>query len=309
MTKSGTAIFESRNSANNGLNLSSVLKTARVPYRMEPMRFKLNNLLSLAAVTTLILTACTAIAQEEAKPTPDAQAPAKKQAEPQADAKVVELLKKIEASSAKLDTLTTRVRYTRLQGLTGDEQRRFGDFYYAAGSEKSPTRFAVMFDRLIIDERARPMKAWFIFDGNWMLERDHDDKTAVRRELVPKGAERPDVLNMGDKQMSIPLKLKANTVLSQYKVQQLEDTPLGEQTLHHLKLTPRKGGDKAEPMDLWFDSKTLLLQKVLTEEDGDEIELLFPTPKINPDIATEVFDTKLPDKEDGWQVQEVPIEG
>lgn len=75
MIKSGTAIFESRNSANNGLNLSSVLKTARVPYRMEPMRFKLNNLLSLAAVTTLILTACTAIAQEEAKPTPDAQAP------------------------------------------------------------------------------------------------------------------------------------------------------------------------------------------------------------------------------------------
>lgn len=277
------------------------------------MRMELNNLISPLALCLLILTACTAVAQDDTAPEParEPEAPAAEQeapAAPQADEKVVALLKKIEAASAKLNTLTTRVRYTRLQGLTGDEQRRFGDFYYVAGSDESPTRFAVMFDRLIIDERARPMKAWFIFDGNWLLERDHDDKTAVRRELVPKGAERPDVLNMGGNQMPIPMKLKADTVLKQYKVEQLEDEPLGDQTLHHLKLTPLKGGADAEPMDLWFDSETLLLQKIVTEEDGDEIELLFPTPKVNPTVEDEVFDTTLPNKKDGWQVQEVPIE-
>ena len=62
-------------------------------------------------------------------------------------------------------------------------------------------------------------------------------------------------------------------------------------------------------MELWFDSKTLLLQKVVTEEDGDEIELLFPTPKLNPEIDEKVFDTKLPSKDEDWQSQEVPIEG
>ena len=151
------------------------------------------------------------------------------------------------------------------------------------------------------------MKTWYIFDGNWLLERDHADKTAVRRELVPKGAERSNMLNMGEGQMPIPLKLKADEVLKQYNAEKIGDEPFGDQTLHHLKLTPRKGGKNAAPLELWFDSKTLLLQKIVTEEDGDEIEMLFPTPKLNPEIDGEVFDTKLPDKTDGWQVQEVPI--
>ena len=278
------------------------------------------NLFAALLTTLTFLVVCNTSAQPAQ--TPEAQPPElpklpelpqadkkKPEAQPEADQAVFELLKKIEAASAKLTTLKTRVRYTRLQGLTGDEQRRFGDFYYIAGDDKTPTRFAVMFDRLVIDERARPMKTWFIFDGNWLLERDHDDKTAVRRELVPKGAPPSDTLNMGRGQLPIPLKLKADEVLKQYKVQKLKDVLFGDQTLHHLKLTPRKGDKDAAPLELWFDSKTLLLQKIVTEEDGDEIEMLFPTPKINPKIDDDVFDTALPKKEDGWQNQEVPIEG
>ena len=259
----------------------------------------------LALVTTL--GACSTSAQPAVEPDPE-QPPQQQQAEAKPDTEVVDLLKKIEVESAKLNTFKTRVRYTRLQTLTGDEQRRFGDFYYDAGDDKQPTRFAVLFDRIVVDERARPMKTWYIFDGNWLLERDHDDKTAVRRELVPKGAEKSGMLNMGDGQMPIPLRLKADEVLETYNVKKHEDEPFGEQTLHHLTLTPKKGGKDATPIDLWFDSKTLLLQKIVTTEDTDEIEMLFPTPKPNPEIKAEVFDTAAPDKKDGWQVQEVPIE-
>lgn len=271
------------------------------------------NFFAVLLASLMLLFACNASAQPDDVPQADPPAAEqeekpKPEAPPLADEEVVELLKKIEAASDKLNTLKTRVRYTRLQNLTGDEQRRFGDFFYAAGDDEQPTRFAMMFDRLIIDERARPMKTWYIFDGNWLLERDHDDKTAVRRELVPKGAEQSDMLNMGEGQLPIPLKLKADKVLKQYKVTKLKDVPFGDQALHHLKLTPRKGKD-ATPVELWFDSETLLLQKIVTDEDGDEIELLFPTPKLNLEIEGEVFETKLPDKDDGWQVQEVPIEG
>ncbi|MEM9346217.1 MAG: outer membrane lipoprotein carrier protein LolA [Planctomycetota bacterium] len=274
------------------------------------MRRPFNQLLALFMIGLLALSACSAIAQDNAEPTPPAAEPeAEQPALAVTDDEVVELLGRIEAESAKLTTLKTRVRYTRLQTLTGDEQRRFGDFYYAAGDDDNPTRFAVLFDRLVIDERARPMKTWFVFDGNWLLERDHDDKTAVRRELVPKGAEQSDMLNMGEGQLPIPLKLKADEVLKQYEVEKLDDVPFGDQTLLHLELTPLKAGKGASALQLWFDSKSLLLQKVVTEEDGDEIEMLFPTPKLNPEIEEEVFKTKLPDAKDGWQVQEVPIEG
>lgn len=267
------------------------------------------SLLAIFTIALLLLTACVQHAAAEnnvSQEAPGDHQPAEPQ--PTDDPAVVDLLRKIEAASAKIATLKTRVRYTRVQGLTGDEQRRFGDFYYAAGEGEQPTRFAVLFDRLVIDERARPMQTWYIFDGNWLLERDHEDKTAVRRELVPKGAARPDSLNLGEGQMPIPLKLKADEVLKQYTVKQLADVPFGDQTLYHLELTPRQAGPDANPMQLWFDHDAMLLQKVVTEEDGDEIELLFPTPKVNAEIDDQTFNTSLPDKNDGWQVQEVPLE-
>ncbi|MEM6504245.1 MAG: outer membrane lipoprotein carrier protein LolA [Planctomycetota bacterium] len=272
------------------------------------MRRSINQLLAFFLIGLLALSACSAIAEGSVEAAPPAAEPdAEQPAAAAADEEVIELLERIEVESAKLTTLKTRVRYTRLQTLTGDEQRRFGDFYYAAGDDDKPTRFAVLFDRLIIDGRARPMKTWFIFDGNWLLERDHDDKTAVRRELVPKGAEQSDMLNMGEGQLPIPLKLKADEVLKQYRVEKLADVPFGDQTLLHFELTPLNAGKDTAALELWFDSETLLLQKVLTEEDGDEIEMLFPTPKLNPEIEEEVFKTKLPDQKEGWQVQEVPI--
>jgi hypothetical protein len=258
----------------------------------------------------LTLTACTAAAQGDGADevvSERASEAGDEPAEIAPDPEVVRLLQQIEAASADLKTLKTRVRYTRLQVLTGDEQRRFGDFFYISGDDDRPTRFAMLFDRLVIDERARPMETWYVFDGRWLLERDHDTKSAVRRELVAKGAERSDMLNMGKGQLPIPLKLKADDVLKQYDVEKLDDAPFGDQTLHHLKLTPREGGETAVPIELWFDSETLLLQKIVTEEDGDEIEILFPTPKLNPDIDQKVFDTGLPETKDGWQVQEVPL--
>ncbi|MGB0767959.1 MAG: LolA family protein [Phycisphaeraceae bacterium] len=285
------------------------------------MRIIAYNPFVLLAVCVALLSACTAVAEYKAAESEGAgQAPAESgetlksppedDAEP--DAETLALLRRIEAASADLETFKTRVRYTRIQTLTGDEQRRFGDFYYAAGKAETPTRFAVMFDRLVVDERARPMQTWYVFDGNWLLERDHDRKTAVRRELVPAGAERSDTLDMGQGQMPIPLKIKAEELLENYRVQRLPNTPFGDRTLHHLRLTPRQHsperGDEPVPMDLWFDSETLRLHKVVTTEDADEIEMLFPTPELNPEIADEVFKTEPPDEADGWQVQEVPLD-
>ncbi len=225
-----------------------------------------------------------------------------------ADPQVVELLQKIEAVSSELNTLKARVRYTRIQTLTGDQQRRYGDFYYATATQESPTQFAVLFDRIIVDDKARPMQAWYIFDGNWLLERDHDDKSAVRRELVPKGAEKSDTLSLGDGQMPIPLRLKADEVLKTYQVTQLDDEPYGEeQVLIHLQLKPKQAKQAGAPLDLWFDKKTLSLHKVVTTEDTDEIEMLFTQITPNPTIKAETFDTKLPDTKEGWQVQEVGL--
>lgn len=262
-----------------------------------------NPLLILLAVLSVTI-GCAVTVQAETGEADTPQTPPTDQAD---KSEGTALLHRIEAASSDMRTLTARVRYTRLQTLTGDEQKRFGDFYYAAPDEKQPTRFAVIFDRLYVDGRTRPIQTWFIFDGRWLLERDHDDKQAVRRELVPKGAEKRDTLSLGDGQLPIPLKLKADEVLKSYKVTRLPDEPLGEQALYRLRLTPRKAGEDAPPMDLWFDSQSLLLHKLVTMEDADEIEMLFHEPKRDVEIKPSVFATQLPDAEKGWDAREVKL--
>lgn len=271
----------------------------------------LKHLLFAAAAGLATLTACATSAQlkppsddQPDKPAPDEQ--------PETDARTVELLEQIEKAAAGMKTLKSRVKYTRTQGLTGDLQERYGDFYYAAQTEQEPTRFAVLFDRVVLYEakkKARPMETWYIFDGNWLLERDHDTKQAVRRELVPEGAERPDELNLGDGSLPIPMKLEAEKVLKRYHVARNPDVVSDHDEdleLIHLTLTPRRGDGN---LDLWFDAKTLQLHKLVTTEDADEIELIFALPKPNEPIKDAVFDTGLPSEDDGWDVQEVPIDG
>lgn len=251
----------------------------------------------------LVLSGCSAQAQA----LPEQEQPTK--AKPTSP-ETVTLLEEIENSSAKIDTLKARVRYTREQTLTGDIQKRFGDFYYQAQTEKSPTRFAVLFDRLMLGSQktARELKTWYIFDGNWLLERDHDSKQATRREMVPKGAEREGELSLGDGRLPIPLKLKAAEMLKRYEIERQPDVESEKRLCHHLIFTPKNAREDDAPLELWFDVKTKLLYKLVTEQDGDMIELVLPTPEVNPKIAPAIFKTKLPEEKDGWQVQEVPIE-
>ncbi|MEM9414130.1 MAG: outer membrane lipoprotein carrier protein LolA [Planctomycetota bacterium] len=223
------------------------------------------------------------------------------------------LLDRIEQAAAEMRTLRCRVRYTRVQGLLGDEQRRFGDLFYAAATDDTPTRFAVHLDGLVLDDRMRPIDQWFIYDSRYLLERNHDDQTATRREMRPADAEPEDTLALDSGTIPIPLRLKKDDVLAQYDAVQRDDETVGDWTLHHLELTPKQDAaqDEDDPavLHLWFDSETLLLTKVVTVEGNDQIELLFAPSEMQPnaEIAPGTFDTDLPDEADGWDVQDVPL--
>lgn len=282
----------------------------------HPRRNPRSRAIGLFTALGLGLSACAA-AQEippapEANPEPAEQAPVAA-----TDPQVVALLQEIEAAAAELKTLRARVRYSVDQGLLGDQQRRFGDFYYAVAIDDQPTRFAIHFDRLIVDDKARPIDRRYAFDGYWLLEENHDDKNATRYELVPPGRAQNDVLMLGGNEVPIPIRMKADRILQDYQVTRLADTKLGEQTLVHLRLTPRSNGPATrEPIDLWFDQQTKLLSKVTfldnqgteDETDDDTIELLLSLIRPNFEIAADIFATALPPASDDWQVQEVPLE-
>lgn len=225
------------------------------------------------------------------------------------------LLEQVEQAAEDMATLRCRLRYTRVQGLLADEQQRFGTFFYAAPTEETTTRFAVYLDRLVMDDRLRPIDQWFIYDGRWLLERNASSMTVTRREVrsESEAAQESDTLSLDDQSVPIPLRLKKDEVLRDYTAELFDDETLGDWTLHHLRLTPKpdaEGDTDRVPMDLWFDSATLLLTKVVTTEGEDVIELLFAPNAMEPnaELAPGTFDTSLPDPAGGWEVQEVPLE-
>ena len=224
------------------------------------------------------------------------------------------LLAAIEAAAEDLATLRCRLRYTRIQGLLADEQQRFGTFYYTASNDEQSAQFAVHLDRLVMDDRLRPIDQWLVYDGRWLLERNAIDMTATRREVRSESdaAEPSDTLALDDQSIPIPLRLKKDEVLRDYDAQRLNDQPMGDWILYHLRLTPKPNGEPNQnrtPLDLWFDSETLLLTKVVTTEGEDEIELVFAPSAMEPnaEIKPETFRTALPDAADGWEVQDIPL--
>lgn len=290
----------------------------------------LQNLLGSIALTLCVLTACATSAQEEPTPPPtppptpvdpsdtadgDAHPDATGEAQPKPPAEaanptkpqVVELLTKIEKAAEPFDTFRARFRYIVIQGNLSAEEHRFGELYYRHSDEEQPIRIAVKFDRLRIDGSFRKMETWFVSDGRWLLERDHIDKSATRREIAPAGAEARETLTLGDDELPIPIKIKSQTLLESFQVVRLEDSKDRKgRILIHLRMTPLKNAKDTEPYDAWFYEDTLLPREVKGKNGPDHFEFLLSDVDPDAKIDDGVFDTSLP-KEKGWNNQEVPL--
>ncbi len=154
-------------------------------------------------------------------------------------------LDRIEQRAQAIDTLHAQLRYERVQGLLGDRQIRFGDIFYEAGS---PKRFAIHFDRIVLNNQLQQRDKWYIFDGHWLAERDHAQKVFIRRELVPPGKQGEQMLDLENSPFVVPLDLKKQSVLERFEVTLVPDGSADganneedkeAQNTVHLRLTPR----------------------------------------------------------------------
>lgn len=219
-------------------------------------------------------------------------------------------LERIEQRAAEIETLRARLRYERVQGLLGDRQTRFGDLHYDAGP---PQRFAIKFDRLVVDNALREHHRHYIFDGRWLAEIQHDHKLFIRRELVPEDATDEELVGLDDGPFVLPLDLEKDKVLERFEVAVIERNAGEDEELDntvHLRLTARPGVDvQQDRLDVWYDRDTRLPVRVRGEERGEDEHWILQF--IESDTGTEseraVFDTDPPD-EAGWQVEINPLD-
>ena len=215
-------------------------------------------------------------------------------------------LGRIEAKATEIKTLKAKLRYDNNQQLLGDEQRRFGTLTYQAGP---PTGFVIHFNKKLVDGHWSEPDLYYIYDGRWLLKRDHENKTANRYQLVPDDQEVSDQIELGDGPFPLPLNLKKDKVLAKYNVavaEPVEDDPADSV---HLQLTPRdQDSTDLTRIDLWFSRVTLLPMLVSSVDDSEtQTVVKLSDVKMNVEVDEKSFDTALP-KEDGWQTDETRIE-
>ncbi|GAB4109617.1 MAG: hypothetical protein Kow00105_18360 [Phycisphaeraceae bacterium] len=211
-------------------------------------------------------------------------------------------LDRIERKADGIETLTAKLRYDNNQLLLGDEQRRFGTMVYHAGP---PPRFRVHFDRKLVDGHWSQPDLYYIFDGIWLLKRDHENMSAVRYQLAD-DAETDDAgMSLAEGPFPLPFNLRKDRVLQRYVVRLVEDDATGEEGAVHLKLTPRDTDvTKLREIDLWFDRQTLLPVRVETLDDSETQTVVYLNEvQVNVDLDDDTFDTTLPN-DPGWQTDE-----
>ncbi|MEM1213369.1 MAG: outer membrane lipoprotein carrier protein LolA [Planctomycetota bacterium] len=252
---------------------------------------------------------------DPAPPAPPAEAappvaPVAAEAGPDIEPQALAVLKTLEAQSELTDTLTARLTYDKVQGLFGQEQRRFGDFWYSA--DQPNPRFAVRFDGLRIGGHGKPLTEldeWYIFDGQWLLEKDQRKKNATRRELV--GPDEPlDLLSTDG--LPLPLQIDADEIAERFAV----TLKRHDARATILELIPRQRDPEqgAQSVELMFlpsaEDQQLTPRRVLIKEaNGDQTSVTLSSVERNGDVAEARFDTE-PDLQAmrGWDVQVLPLE-
>ncbi len=216
-------------------------------------------------------------------------------------------LQRIEAAADEVTTLTAKLRYDRNQLLLGDEQRRFGTLVYQTGP---PPKFEVHFNKKLVDGHWSQPDLYYLYDGRWLLKRDHENKTAVRYQLVADGEEANEQMDLGEGPFPIPLNLKKDRVLEKFQAQVIPATEDDPDNSVHLQLTPREDNETdLTTIDLWFGRDTLLPVEVSTLDDSQTQTVVRLTEtQTNTELPEQSFDTSLPTKP-GWQTDENRIKG
>lgn len=237
---------------------------------------------------------------------------------PKAADPVVDWLDQLEARGKDLRSLAADAVYIKSNELTGDEVRTGKVDYRAPAPPEHPSaRFVVDFQRLIVDNAARNVRREFIFDGSWLVEKDHERRFFQKRQIVAPG-ETFDPLDI-DGPFPVPIGQKRAEVLARFDVTIVEDDDAEAITKSlkldapplHLRLVPKadgkvEGQKKFERVDLWVDRDKLVPVKVQTREGAVTTTVTLRNVVLDGAEGDDAFDTTPPKAGAGWRVEISP---
>ncbi|TVQ30451.1 MAG: hypothetical protein EA376_12990 [Phycisphaeraceae bacterium] len=236
-------------------------------------------------------------------------------------ASVHELLMALETADRGLETLAADVQYDRRLELQGDRHVRQGRLFYISennGGARPSRSFAIGFTNLFIGERRQEDPQFWIFDGEWLVEKKATEKQFIKRRVAPPDADF-DPLRIGEGPMPIPIGQKAQDILARYDVERRtpdelfeRDSPMAKfvKGSHHLRLVPkphRAEQDEFVELRLWYrweETHNRFLPRLARTKShaGDESYVQLINIKVNQNIDRRIFDV-TPPQAAGWDIQ------
>lgn len=215
-------------------------------------------------------------------------------------------LDRIAQRTQDVEILEADVRYDRIQSLQRSKQIRHGKIIYIAGP---PARFAIHFHQLIENKRAEKQDVWYLFDGQWLVERHEQKKLFIKQQIVspddPPG--KSDPLALGAGPFPVPVTFKKDRIRRRFDV--TIDEGESEKDPIHLKLLPKPGHRiPFTEIHLWYERATLLPLRLRTLDDSEsESVVLLRNTKVNTEVDSKSVDTSEP-TERGWRIEIRPFE-
>ncbi|MCA9290801.1 MAG: hypothetical protein KDA25_06710, partial [Phycisphaerales bacterium] len=133
------------------------------------------------------------------------------------DASVDALLDALERSGRDLTGFTADVVLHKWDGVTERREIRAGRFIYDANPETKRRRFAVLFDRTVVNNRQEDDRQHYIFADGWLVEVYAARKQFIKRQIVPPG-QVFDPLRLGEGPFPLPIGQAKADVLRRFEV-------------------------------------------------------------------------------------------
>jgi len=225
---------------------------------------------------------------------------------------VEELLDKLEAAAADLESFQANIRHRQTDAVFGGVTTTTGRVIYSIHPDSDTKRFAILFKQEIKDGTLRAYNVNYIFDGEWLVEKNFDNKSFIKRQIVAPGDEF-DPLKLGEGPFPIPIGQKKADVLTRFEVEVVDPpagdedflaSELGKQPVWGLSLVPKPGTPEAkdfEKVTVYYDRETLLPAGIdIRKTQGEHEQVLLLARVRNGAIDESVMDTSVP--ESGWRV-------
>ena len=185
-----------------------------------------------------------------------------------------------------------------------------GELLFARAEPNS--KFLIHFTKMTADGIAAPRGEYFLFDGEWLTERNDKARTIIKRQIVRPG-ERIDPFKLGQGPFPLPFGQKRADILRNFKVT-LVPFELGDpRNTHHLHCVPLPNTELAQKytrVEIHVDKGLELPVRVVTERiaDGSRIEVDFASINVSEAPAMSRFQIQQPgEKIDEFSVTEEPL--